>query len=380
MKKILHLSKFNAPHYGGIERVVETITNGLSCRYKHIIISFKKSLQEDSKKRKNVENISERSLITILSQPINIYYFLHVKKYINNVDLVHVHAPNLVAFLAIIMFRKNTKFIVHWHSDIIKNSTITFFTKFLERYILNQSYKIIATSENYAKHSASLSKYQDKIKIIPIGVEKDKFNSEVDIENLSNKSIYKKNKNKKIALYVGRFVKYKSLINFIKSAVNLTDDAIIYLVGNGPEKKKMIETIQNCRLSNKVYILDGVNDQELNYLYKKARVFCLPSTTKAEAFGVVLVEALMNKIPLVVYNIPGSGVNWVNENNITGYSIENYQKDIFIKKVNEIILSDELHRKLSSGAEKRYGRYFTADSFIDSIEKIYEETISSNDL
>ena len=118
----------------------------------------------------------------------------------------HEHVLNLVAFLAIIMFRKNTKFIVHWHSDIIKNSTITFFTKFLERYILNQSYKIIATSENYAKHSASLSKYQDKIKIIPIGVEKDKFNSEVDIENLSNKSIYKWS--------------FKSFFNMLSSMIN----------------------------------------------------------------------------------------------------------------------------------------------------------------
>ena len=55
----------------------------------------------------------------------------------------------------------------------------------------------------------------------------------------------------------------------------------------------MIATIKDCKLTNKVFILDGVDDKELNYLYK-ARVFCLPST-KAEAFGVVLIEAMMTK-------------------------------------------------------------------------------------
>ena len=85
---------------------------------------------------------------------------------------------------------------------------------------------------------------------------------------------------------------------------------------------------------------------------------------------------MMNKIPLVVHDIPGSGVNWVNENNITGYNIDINQKDIFIKKVNEIILSDTLHEKLSSASKERYRKYFTADSFITSIEQIYEEVIN----
>ena len=89
-------------------------------------------MHEQSNKKLNIDNICESSLLTILSQPINIHYFINVKKYINNVDLVHIHAPNLVAFLAVIMFRKNTKYIIHWHSDIVKNSVITFFTKLIE--------------------------------------------------------------------------------------------------------------------------------------------------------------------------------------------------------------------------------------------------------
>ena len=81
MKKILHLSKYNIPRYGGIERVVDTITSGLCRTYNHTIISFKKLVHEQSNKKLNIDNICESSLLTILSQPINIHYFINVKKY-----------------------------------------------------------------------------------------------------------------------------------------------------------------------------------------------------------------------------------------------------------------------------------------------------------
>ena len=54
--------------------------------------------------------------------------------------------------------------------------------------------------------------------------------------------------------------------------MHLTDNAVIYLVGNGPEKEEMIATIKDCKLTNKVFILDGVDDKELNYLYKSKSI------------------------------------------------------------------------------------------------------------
>ena len=69
-------------------------------------------------------------------------------------------------------------------------------------------------------------------------------------------------------------------------------------------------------------------------LLKKSFLFTLPSLTRQEAFGMVLIEALSVGLPIINFDIEDSGVNFVNKNNVTGFNIEylNYNKfyNIFI--------------------------------------------------
>ena len=46
-------------------------------------------------------------------------------------------------------------------------------------------------------------------------------------------------------------------------------------------------------------------------MWSSCDVFCLPSLDRAEAFGVVLLEAMRFGKPVVVSDIPGSGTGWV---------------------------------------------------------------------
>jgi glycosyltransferase involved in cell wall biosynthesis len=51
---------------------------------------------------------------------------------------------------------------------------------------------------------------------------------------------------------------------------------------------------------------------------KNCDLFCLPSVSRNEAFGLVLVEALYFGKPLVTTNVEGTGMNYVNKHNETG--------------------------------------------------------------
>ena len=322
--------------------------------YKHIVIAFKnKCAKNDNLYKKNVLMLCKKHILTIFSQPLNVHYLLTARKYMNHVDLIHIHAPNVIAYLAIMLFRSKTKYIVHWHSDILKNKFLKGLINYFEQYILKNASSIIVTSKKYAESSISLYNHASKINVLPIGVPREKSKNFVK-ENSPYLNIYNKHKDKKIVLYVGRFVKYKSLSKFVQSSVYLTENAIIYLVGDGPERKNIENMIKKYNLKDRVIILKKINDEELEYLYSKARVFCLPSETKSEAFGVVLIEAMKYGVPLVVNHIEGSGVNWVNKHNVTGYEIKNKKGKDFFDKVNYLISEDTIHQKFSQSSKDRF--------------------------
>ena len=44
--------------------------------------------------------------------------------------------------------------------------------------------------------------------------------------------------------------------------------------------------------------------------------------SKAEAFGIVQIEAMQFKVPVVASMINGSGIDWVNKNNYSGINVE----------------------------------------------------------
>lgn len=48
----------------------------------------------------------------------------------------------------------------------------------------------------------------------------------------------------------------------------------------------------------------------------------MPSIEKSEAFGVVQLEAMLYSLPIVSTKIPGSGVDWVNADGVSGITVE----------------------------------------------------------
>lgn len=60
-----------------------------------------------------------------------------------------------------------------------------------------------------------------------------------------------------------------------------------------------------------VRLVGSVLDAEKHALLEGCDVFCLASRERTEAFGIVLLEAMMHKRPCVVTDLPGSGMPWV---------------------------------------------------------------------
>ena len=111
-------------------------------------------------------------------------------------------------------------------------------------------------------------------------------------------------------MYVGRLVEFKNLARVLDAFSRSNSNAVMIIVGDGPEKKDLEE---RARKINKEIIFTGrFEGDELYAWYNLANVFILASYK--EPFGAVANEALLAGCRVVVSNKAGSSC-LVNESN-----------------------------------------------------------------
>ena len=201
MIKVLHMGKFYPPDYGGIESVTKTIIEGSSKGFAHTVICFSKKKEVYYDHKKNI--IRCKILFNIKNQPISFRYIYSAIWKSRTADIIHVHCPNLLAYVAL-LFCFGKKIVIHWHSDILNKGLLYKLLKPLEQYIINKSDRIIVTSLEYFNYSEPLKKFPDKVSIIPLGI-KDLEKKRLPVED---SVLLSKFDDKEIILSIGRLVAY----------------------------------------------------------------------------------------------------------------------------------------------------------------------------
>lgn len=97
-------------------------------------------------------------------------------------------------------------------------------------------------------------------------------------------------------LTVARFYPRKDLGTLLRAATR-TRGMEFRIVGDGPERRKLHRCSRNLHLDDRVRWLGNVSEEQLADEYSACAVFCLPS--RQEAFGLVLVEAMVAGKPIV---------------------------------------------------------------------------------
>ncbi|MDE9554965.1 glycosyltransferase [Xenorhabdus bovienii] len=319
--KILQISKLYPPFWGGIETVVYDISSELSRKGNFVDILCVSDKNENTTEVQNNGKIFRcGSILHLASTYISLSFLFKWMKIRKEYDIIHVHLPNPLALLAVFLFRpsKDTKIIVHWHSDIVKQKFLKIPFIPLQKWLLKKCKFIIATSKSYAQASKDIQNYSNKIQIVPIGIDSTRMESS-DEKQLS---IKKKHPNKKIVFSLGRHVYYKGFKYLIESAEYLSDEYVILLGGTGDQTECLINLSKKKKLYNKkIFFLGKIEAEHLSSYYSVANVFCLPSIERSEAFGVVQLEAMSCGTPVISTEIDGSGVPWVNKTGVSGLTV-----------------------------------------------------------
>jgi glycosyltransferase involved in cell wall biosynthesis len=234
----------------------------------------------------------------------------------NNFDVIHIHLPFHFGFeIALLVAKiKNIPVVITYHCEannykdnLIKEVIMRSYNVF-NNFLLNYVDHIIFTTEDYSK----LFNFDNSKKsVIPIGVDINRF--KVLDRNASRKHT-KLPKSKYIILFVGNLDThnyYKKGVGYLLDAIPLIREKIpnifVNLVGvTDTETKNTINVIcKDNEISDIVRISGYVSSKDLPRHYASSNVFVLPSVSKLEAFGIVLLEAMASGLPIVASNIPG---------------------------------------------------------------------------
>lgn len=368
--KILHIGKYYPPFFGGIENVNYDLVEGMhdkGCKVDVLVINHDNKLHQE---KKGYSVMRKKMQWNIASQPISFAYLHEILAQSKMYDIVHVHLPNPLATLPLLFLKlKKTKIVLHWHCDIVEQKLMYFFYAPFEYFILKKADRVITTSENYARNSPSLKKFASKTKVVPIGIDSLKVLQKS--QQLDN--IIRNNHGKKIIFSLGRLVRYKGFRYLIEAARDISDDAIIVIGGVGPLEKALKDSIVQYKLEKKVFLVGRISNEELGYYFQKCSIYCFPSITRNEAFGVSQLEAMSFGKPIISTNILGSGVSWVNMHMESGIVVPPKDSSALSKSINELMCNEVLFEKLSKGSRERYDAKFTKNNMVESFLKIYQE-------
>ena len=348
MKKnlLLIIGKYYYPVKGGIENVTY-FQEKIYKNYKNIHFVY----------FSNIKNTSNRKyffkFISLFSQPISIKLFFWLYKNLNNYEFIELHSPNPLVMFYLLILNKNTKIVIHYHSDIVNQKFLNFFLERLVIKTLSKSYSIISTSYKYVQSSNLLNKFSDKVIVIPPVLDDQRFKNTLLTDNLIE--------NKINILSVGRLVKYKGFETLIRALSYLPENYRLTLIGKGPLLNKFKFIINNLKLSKRIDIITNANDDLLSENLKHCNIFVLPSINKSEAFGVVLLEALYFGRPLLTSNLFDSGVTEVNRENVTGLYFEKQSSKDLSDKIITVISELKKGNFSSKDLREYFNKYYSKE-------------------
>jgi len=241
--------------------------------------------------------------------------FKELKETVKNFDIIHAHGYHVSTSLVSCYYARkwNKPFILTGHLLTIPEDlplTAKFFKKIYDssfgRWLIRNSSKLIATTEDNAKEYKQLGAEEDKIIIIPNGIELEDYfnNSEISIKSVEEK--YGIEKNHSVLLFVGRIERYKGIQEVIEIMPIITrsfPDIKFIVVGQDYGfKSELIRLARKLEVLENILFTGAVPKEDLIALYKRADIFVFPS--RNENFGIVLLEAMATKTLCIAYSIP----------------------------------------------------------------------------
>lgn len=385
--RVLQIAKYMYPFMGGTEQVTRDLVgafNAVGVENKVIcfnedsadgdVVTHRKETVTD--KVDGVEVLRVASKAKVMSQAIAPEYKKNLTKVLDEFepDVVIFHYPNpYVASKLLSYIRKNGKsfkLYIYWHLDITKQKFVRAFFRGQDRALINASDKILGATPIHLEMSRYSAEFGDKKYILPYMIADDTLVLN-DEEKEVAKKIREENNGKIIGFFIGRHVAYKGL-DYLIEAVKKTQSAklLIIIAGDGEDNAKLKAQAKGV---DKIRFIGRIDDSTKRSYLEASDLTIFPSVTRSEGFGLALAEGMFFGKPAITFTIPGSGVNYLCQDKLSGIECPLMDTDAYAKALDTLAEDDALRAKYGESARREILAKYTKDRFIANVKKLLEE-------
>src|SRR6056300_763438 len=209
---------------------------------------------------------------------------------------------------------------------------------------INKSDVVTSVSESLKKDTLSSFVIKKDIEVIPNFIDIDLY----QIEDRCNRTQIAPN-DERIIIHISNMRKLKRIPDVISifHRIQQEEDAILLMLGDGPERERAEQQTRDLGIADKVKFLGKTS--EVRRLLCMSDLFLL--TSENESFGLVALEAMAAKVPVVSSN--AGGISEVNVHGVTGFLATIGDVETMAEHSLTLLQNPLLHQEFKANAYQR---------------------------
>ncbi len=100
----------------------------------------------------------------------------------------------------------------------------------------------------------------------------------------------------------------------------------------------------------------------------------MPSNTRAEAYGIVLLEAMASGLPCVTTEV-GTGTSWIVQDGVSGLVVPPRDPAALAAAINRLLADAGLRRRMGQAGRERVEREFSEQVMVERIMEVYRDVM-----
>lgn len=362
--KVLQVGKFYYPFRGGMETYLRDLCQGLKDRVDLQVLVSNTKHQTVRETVDGVPVIRAASWGRAFSTSLCPSFSRLIKEYRG--DIITVHHPNPLATIAYLSAKPDARLTIVYHSDIIKQKLTEMLFRPILLKFLRRAEKISVTSPRYIDGSPILTRFRDKCVIIPIGIDLAQYDETAYISKRAAE--IKRIHGDKIVLFIGRMTLYKGIEYLIKAMGGV--EGKLLAIGKGDRLESLKMMVASHHLEDKVCLMNEVSRDDLLAYLRACSVFCLPSISRNEAFGIVQLEAMACSRPVISSRLD-TGITYSNLDGKTGLVVPPRNAPALRDAINCLLNDHDLNAEMGRRGRLRVEKEFTKEKMADRTYDMY---------